>query len=338
MSFSEILGHERQIAVIRRNAVTGQMPPAYLFHGEEGIGKRMIAMELAKAVNCTGEHEPGDSCGVCQDCRNIVSGCHPNISVMALEANPDTGKMRQAITVDQVRAAQDYLSLKAVGEGRKILIVDGAHLMNEEAKNAFLKTLEEPPEMSHVVLVTSRPGSLLATILSRCRAVSFQPLKEGLVAKLLAERAGMDPAEALFVAGMTGGRVGEALSADPADLAERRRYVMDVFEFLPGSSYSGAVKKAEEVSKKEGGLEDLAFFGTLWFRDLLVILLGGDEALAYNRDMGAGLQACASRMTAYRCEEAIGLLKDTGRALERTYNRRLLAEDLFFRLKEETLA
>jgi DNA polymerase-3 subunit delta' len=338
LSFSDILGHARPLAVIRQNILTGQLPPAYLFHGEEGIGKHLAATELAKAVNCVGEHEPDDSCGQCVSCRNIAAGCHPNVKDMALEVNPDTGKMRQEIVINQVRAAQEFLSLRAVGPGRKALIVNDAHLMNEEAMNALLKTLEEPPDNSHVVLVTSKPDRLLPTILSRCRAVPFQPLKEELVAGLLADLKGMPPADAAFVARMTGGRVGEALEADAKDLAGRRKSCVKLLDLLAGKGSAVVLKEAESAAKKEGGLEDIVFFGSMWFRDVMVILLGGGAALAYNRDAMDELSAWAGRLTPYRCEEALTLLKQAGRELERTFNRRLLAEDLFFRLKEEALS
>ncbi len=338
MSFSDILGHERQLSVLRRSFMTGQIPPAYLFHGDEGIGKRLVAVELAKALNCTVPPERGDSCGVCQSCRNIASLCHPNVSVLRPEVNPDTGRMRQEIVIGQIRAAQDFLSLKAVGDGRKALIVDDAHLMNKEAMNALLKTLEEPPDGAHVVLVTSRPSSLLPTILSRCRAVSFQPLREGLVSGLLARERGLSETEAALVARMTGGRVGAALSSEPSDLAQRRAWFLKVAGSLPDKGYADVLKDAEEAAGEGGRLEDFVRFGTLWFRDLLVILVGGGVGLAYNRDMADELSRWAETTTPYRCEEALERLRDAGRALERTYNRRILAEDLFFRLKEGALA
>ena len=337
MSFKDVLGHDRQVEVLRRNIATGQIPPTYLFHGDEGIGKRLVAHEFAKAVNCTGEAGPADSCGVCQNCRNIESGCHPNISMLRLEVNEKTDKMRQEIVIDQVRAAQDFLCLKAVGTGRKVLVVDGAHQMNEEAANAFLKTLEEPPENSHVILISSRPSRLLPTIHSRSRSISFQPLGEGLVAGLLMDRAGMSRADAEFVARMSGGRVGSALAADPAELMSRRAGFVKMLGGLASVGYGHALKEAEGLAKKEGAAEDFVFFGTTWFRDLLVILVGGRPGLAYNTDIGDELARWSGVMTAYRCEEALALLKEAGLALERTFNRRLLAEDLFFRLKEEVL-
>ena len=337
MSFEDVLGHDRQAAVLKRGIITGQMPPAYLFHGEEGIGKRLTALQFAKALNCTGAREPASSCDTCQSCRNVEAGCHPNVTTLALEINADTGKPRQEIVIDQVRRAQEFLSLKAVGEGRKALMVDGAHLMNEGAANAFLKTLEEPPDGSHVIMITSRPSSLLPTIISRCRAMSFQPLNVELTAKLLMDKTGATKEDAYFVARMTGGRAGAALDADAGGLAERRKAAIKLLGFIEDAGYSSLLKKAEDAAKKEGGLEDFLFFGTLWFRDVLVILCGGPVSTTYNMDRAADLQGWASRMTAGRAEAALALLKEAGKAVERTFNRRLLTEDLFFKLREEAL-
>jgi len=338
LSFSKILGHKRQIEVLKRSVASGQLPPAYLFHGDEGIGKRLVANELAKAVNCTGGHAPGESCGGCRNCKNIDAGCHPNVSHMAIETNEKTGKPRQEIVIDQVRRAQEYLSLSAVGEGRKVLIVDGAHQMNEEAANAFLKTLEEPPEGSHIVLVTSRPSYLLPTIMSRSRAVGFAPLSEADVAGALMDKKGMGEADALLVARMTGGRLGSALDTDPAELYSRRAEFIKLLDVLAGGDDAKALAKADELTKTDYGLDDVVFFGTLWFRDLLVISVGGGVEMAYNRDVADELYAWADRTTAYRCEAALLMLGGAGRSLERTYNRRLMAEDLFFRIREEALA
>ena len=333
MGFSGILGHDRQIGVLRRNIRTGQLPPAYLFQGDEGIGKMLVATRLAMAVNCTAG-EDSAPCGHCRACNNVLSGCHPNARTLTLEVNPDTGKLRQEIVIEQVRSAQEFLSLRAVGEGRKVLIVDGAHQMKESAANAFLKTLEEPPDNSHVVLVTSKPGRLLTTILSRCRAVSFSPLSPEIVAGIVAERNGLTEDAARFVARMTGGRVGEALSTDAADLSARRQDVLKTLSALFTKGPSALIKEAEEAAKAEGGLEDFVFFASAWFRDIMVILLGADAGLTYNNDIADELSRWADGFTPDGCEEALRMLSQAGRELERTFNRRLLAEDLFFRLRE----
>lgn len=338
MGFSDIIGHRRQIEVIRRSIATGRLPSAYLFHGEEGIGKRLVAIQLAKALNCSSPAPDGEPCGACHDCRNIASGCHPNVSFIRLETNEKTGKLRQEIVIDQVRSAQEYLSLRAVGGGGKALIVDGAHLMNEEAANAFLKTLEEPPEGSHVVLVTSRPGSLLPTIISRCRSVGFAPLGESDVARALAGMRGMDDDDSRLVARMSGGRLGAALDTDPGELRKRRAGFLDIMGVLDGGGDAALLKKAEALSKSDGELEDLVFFGTLWFRDVMVILVGGSAEMAYNGDMLDELSRWAGRMSPGRCEGALELLGRLGRSLERTFNRRLLAEETLFRVREDVLA
>ncbi len=342
MNFSSILGHKRQIEVIRRDLSTGQLPPAYLFRGEEGIGKKLTALALAKALNCTSPavSEAGltaDSCGACQSCRNIDSGCHPNVMTMALEVNPDTGKMRQEIVIPQVRAAQEFISLKAVGSGRKVLIVDDSHMMNEEAMNAFLKTLEEPPDSSHVILVSSKPDSLLPTVLSRCRAIGFSAPDEEAVAGLLMERKGLSHETALMAARLTGGRPGDALAVEPSELLERRKDALKLIKRLPDLSVSQVLKEAEKTSAEGGVLEDIVNFGSAWFRDIMILSAGANESLAINRDLTDELRIWVGRIGGWRSEEAIILLEQTGAALMRTFNRRLTAEDLFLRLKAEIL-
>ena len=257
---------------------------------------------------------------------------------MALEVNPDTGKMRQEIVISQVRAAQEFISLKPVGGGRKALIVDDAHMMNEEAMNAFLKTLEEPPDSSHVVLISSKPDSLLPTVLSRCRAIGFSAPGEEAVARLLMERKGLSHETALMAARLTGGRPGDALSVEPSELAERRSGALKLLKKLPDLSLPQVLKVAEKASAEGGALEDVVNFGSAWFRDIMILSAGANESLAINRDLTDELRVWVGRIGGWRSEEAIILLEQTGAALRRTFNRRLTAEDLFLRLKTEILS
>ncbi|MGA2192413.1 MAG: hypothetical protein ABSG42_03440, partial [Nitrospirota bacterium] len=175
-------------------------------------------------------------------------------------------------------------------------------------------------------------------ILSRCRMISFQPLGEGHVKALLMREKGMPEAAAGLVARMTGGRVGQALDADPEDISAKRNDFLRILEAITGKGASAVLGEAEKAAKDESRLEDFIFFGTMWFRDILILSVGGDPGLAYNEDIVGLLWEWAGRLSPYRCEEALMLLRQAGQSLDRTFNRRFLAEELFFRFKEEVLA
>jgi len=344
MAFKDILGHDRQLDVLRRMIQTDRVPHAFLFYGDEGIGKRKTAMELAKALNCTsagggglfGDLEPPDGgCGNCQPCRNIESGCHPNVSVMELQENPDTGKMRQEIVISQVHEAREYLSLKPVGDGSKVLVVDGAHLMNVSASNAFLKTLEEPPELTHIVLVTSRPGMLLETIVSRTRAIGFQPLPDGVVMSALMEMRGMDESDAGLVSKLSMGRLGTALEADPKQIRKDRKRFLDTLEKVAGDGWSALLNQAEKVAKDTDRFRSFIEMGRLFFRDLAVVWMSGDYGVTYNSDIPDVLSEWNERIGPDGSRTAVDLLERAAYSLDRPHNNRMAAEELFTGIRED---
>jgi DNA polymerase-3 subunit delta' len=175
MAFHDIIGQDKAINILVRTMQRGRIASSYLFAGEPGIGKKYTAVTLAKALNCL--TSPGDACDECPSCKKIDSGIHPDFLLIS----PESGQIR----VEEIRAIDEMLSLKAF-EGRyKVVIVDDADTMNQYAANAFLKTLEEPPEESLIILVSSNPGRLPDTIRSRCSRINFTPLSSAACEKVI---------------------------------------------------------------------------------------------------------------------------------------------------------
>src|SRR5512142_2679095 len=179
MSFADIVGHAKQLQSLRAALAAGRLHHAYLFLGQDGVGKRTVAMGLAKAVHC-GEFS-GDYCGICSNCSRIENRNHPDVRVV----EPSAGK--KEISIQQIREIERELSFRSFS-GRKIVIIDPASLMSIPAQNALLKTLEEPPPDSLLILISASTGSLLATLRSRCLTVSFGPLTKSLVADFVAAK------------------------------------------------------------------------------------------------------------------------------------------------------
>lgn len=167
MSFSDHKEHKLIADQLRRSLEHGRLAHAYLFAGNRGTGKTALARTLAKALNCLKKEH--DSCDHCDSCRRIEEGAHPDIYWIRPES-----KSRR-ITVDQIREFERSANLKASSARVKVGIVEDADCMGEEASNAFLKTLEEPPAQTIIVLITTQPQRLLPTILSRCLRIAFGP-------------------------------------------------------------------------------------------------------------------------------------------------------------------
>ena len=188
MALRDIIGQEKAVNILLRTIQRRRMPSSYLFAGESGIGKKFTAMNLAKAVNCLtppfpplskggmggyslakeGNEGVIDACDDCSSCRKIDSGVHPDLLIIS----PEGGQIK----IEEIRAIDDTLSLKPFEGRKKVVIVDEADTMNPFSANAFLKTLEEPPEDSLIILVSSNPDRLPDTIRSRCSPVNFTPL------------------------------------------------------------------------------------------------------------------------------------------------------------------
>ena len=167
MSFSDHKQHKLIADQLQHSLERGRLAHAYLFSGARGAGKADMARTLAKALNCLKKEH--DSCDRCDSCRRIDDGIHPDVYWVRPES-----KSRR-ITVDQVREFERSVNLKAGSARIKVGIIVDADCMGEEASNAFLKTLEEPPAQTIIVLLTAQPQRLLPTIVSRCLRVAFGP-------------------------------------------------------------------------------------------------------------------------------------------------------------------
>lgn len=173
MSFAQFAETESPIELLERSLARGRLGHAYLFTGDDLEKLELVARTLAKALNChqpkQNPHVPGapDSCDVCLSCRKIDNSTHPDVQWIRPESRS------RVITIDQIRETMQTIYLKPTEAQFKVGVIVGADRLNEQAANAFLKTLEEPPAKSIFILLTTEPGRILETIVSRCLRLSF---------------------------------------------------------------------------------------------------------------------------------------------------------------------
>ncbi|MFQ5684265.1 MAG: DNA polymerase III subunit delta' [Candidatus Binatia bacterium] len=321
MPFADIVGHTKQLQTLRWALEKDRLHHAYLFVGPEGIGKKTVAIALAMAVQC-GERTH-DFCGGCADCSRIRNGNHPDVRVVELS----TGK--KEISIQQVRDLQRELAFRPFSGRKKIVVLDSAPLMNTSAQNALLKTLEEPPGDSLLILIATSTGGLLPTLLSRCLRLSFAPLPEALVAGFLESNKKLRQEDARFLAATTMGSIGKAVSPDMAALVERRKVWGEKLCSLTVGDYRGAMALAEELAGlREDSLKFLEWVEQ-WYRDILIYSVKGNSRGICNLDM---MQRIKQQAAHYSLQSVLFLLSDIVWAkakIQRNINRRMTLESFF---------
>lgn len=169
MAWNTILGQSTAIRLLQSDLIRNRLASAYLLIGPEGVGKRLTAVELVKAVYC--DQSLNGPCDQCPNCRRIMRGTHPDVHILIPQGASAT------ISIDEVRWMLGRVALRPFSGSRSMVIVDGAHRLTEEAANSLLKVLEEPPGQTTFLLITSQPAQCLPTIISRCRIVRFQHVR-----------------------------------------------------------------------------------------------------------------------------------------------------------------
>ncbi len=295
MALRDIKGHVSIRQLIARAVTRDTLPPCLVFTGPAGVGKRRLALAVAELLNCevmanAAEQPNPDACGECRACQRIQRGVHAD--VLLIEPG-ETG----AIKVDAVRAVVDQAAYRPFEGRRRVVIIDDADRLVPEAQNALLKTLEEPPECSVFLLVTSRPDMLLPTVRSRCPDLRFGGLSTGDIVDLLVHRHEFEPAAARAAAACADGSLAHALETGSADHLQARQSAAAVLRALaPGPNPKQRLEVGKELAGgRRGGKSSAAAdretltrrlraLGTL-FRDLQVVSSRGEPAWLSNADL-----------------------------------------------------
>jgi len=319
MSFKEVFGHESRTSLLGRAIRAGRIAHAYLFHGMEGIGKRTAALAFAKAINCL--REDAAPCGECASCGKAGRGVHPDI--IAVSAG-------QAVRIGDIRDLQAQMIFRPFEGKRRIFILDEADRMNIAAANALLKTLEEPFPSNILILVTSRPDHLPATILSRCQRLGFDPLPAESVAAFLTERHSVGKDQARILASSSGGSIGRALLMKDQGYIELRDRILDGIAAIRGPADLFPFL-AEFGSDKEPIMTRLDILSTV-FRDALVYRETGSDEDLIHPDRAGLIRALADAAPARNLLDNIRAVGEARQALERNVNKQLTLELMMFRL------
>jgi DNA polymerase-3 subunit delta' len=335
MPFHDCIGHHQSIAFLQSTVVHERLAHAYLFHGEEAIGKRLTATRLAQALNCEQPHETEnlDSCGACRSCQQIETRTHPDFFVI----EPDREQATRQIKIEQVREIEHQIMYRPLIGERKICLIDDADRMTIGAANALLKTLEEPPAHSLFLLISSRPAALPATIRSRCQSLRFTtPARTQVEAALILKRE-IPPADARFLAIISEGRIGDALRADVNETRARQQELVDLVRPQSLQSVGSILSSAEAIAKTDRAQETLTWL-TRWIRDLVLLQIGGDRDQILYLDDLATLEAYAKQADTDSLLDLLREIELTEQRATRHLNLHMALETILLRLRDAVTA
>jgi DNA polymerase III subunit delta' len=303
MAFARILGHQRLRGLLARAVGHHRLPPALLFSGPSGVGKKTLALAVGRALLC--EVDDGDACEACAACSRAARGLHPD----AILIEPDGA----SIKIEQVRDVVHEISGRPFEGRARAVVFDEAHLVTEQAQNALLKSLEEPPATSHVLLVTASPQALLPTIRSRCQMLRFSPLPQSLLETHLRETSGLSADEARLRAALSGGSLGVALAFESEAWRDLRVELLEILEQLGRAATLGRMSAAERLAEMDDPVLALTALRSL-LRDVAALRAG--SAVLLNADAAGRLEALARGPLGERAGEMARAAGETRDALE----------------------
>ncbi len=327
MEMTKILGHAETLAVLEKSVSSKRTAHAYLFSGIEGIGKRLVALEFASMLCCPAY--AGERAHDCGTCEKIKRGAHPDVLIEA--------PLKGSIRIDRIRRLQGFFKYSPIEAPYRVIIIDDAHTVNRAAQNALLKTLEEPPGFGVLILITSKPSSLLPTVLSRLRKIKFGPLARSDVANELFRTRDLPLNQADALAGLASGSLGHAIELLTPKILTSRNILS---QFLSKGSEFGLANLLEmsaQLSSDTQNFIDAIEFGMSWIRDLVLLRIGAEAQSIVNIDFIDILEASAQH---YSVEQLLAAHDEMSDALKLTYtdtniNRNLAADVMFLRIRKK---
>jgi DNA polymerase III subunit delta' len=337
--FDQLTGNQHVKQCLERMLRSGRVPGALLFSGEEGIGKKLFALEIAKAFNCRSPKR-FEACNQCSACVRILkfnypeSSDHESLKKIIWTDHPDVGTVQppgRFLLVSQMREIAREANYRPFEGAARFFLIEEADKLNDASSNALLKTLEEPPHTSHLILMTSRPAVLLPTVRSRCQVIRFSPLRQQEIEQHL--RQGKTPAsEAVLRARSAAGSIGRALASDLSTYKEQREAMLSVLNALAISNDRAQLLRASEelndTKHKEEYEERLDILEAL-IRDAWMLSLGVAEEQLVNDDLLPQLAKIGHVMDSNRVASWIAKIEELREQLAVNINRKVATDALF---------
>lgn len=315
----KLYGHKNTVNMLENIIMLNRISNAYLFIGEDGLGKRFMAEYFAMMVNCGSEiHKP---CFKCGSCIKMSSKNHPDVFIVEPVGN--------SIKVETIRDfVISEMNIKPYQHYKKIFIIDDAHKMTIAAQNALLKTLEEPPLYGLFILTASKREELLPTIVSRCNVIRFTKESNENIKKYLMFEHNIDEERAAVLAVIADGNFKEADRLSDEEYIRLRAEISDIICELIGSSMFTAMDKYAFFERNKDKIDDVVRIMMLFFRDIFVYKNTADVSHIRNVDMVEKIKSLSPRLTNLRLNNIINKIEQFNINLRSNINYQLSVENL----------
>lgn len=324
MPFKDIVGHRQLTSLLARAVGLGTLPATLLFAGPAGVGKWRVARAVAEALNCLAPVD-GDACGACRACDRISRDVHVDVITLAAD---DTGKIK----IEPVRAALDRCDYRPFEGQRRAVLIRDADALREEAQQALLKSLEEPPSATVFVLTSAAPDALLRTVRSRTMRLTFGRLPVADIAALLERDHGIAGGEARRLAGLSDGSLGAALALGSGALADARDAAALLLRAAGAADLAArlAIAKAVIGEKKAERtrleIQAVLRVASSLVRDVCVLHAGADRRLLANGDLDDMVERLARTLEPAAARQAFATIDRGLAALARNAGQKLVTE------------
>lgn len=325
--FNDIIGHEQIIAHLQNAIALDKISHAYILNGPEDSGKMMLAEAFAMALQCEGEGER--PCLSCRSCKQAVDHNQPDIIYVSHE-KPNT------IGVDDIRTqVNNDIDIKPYSSRYKVYIIDEAQKMNQQAQNALLKTIEEPPAYAVILLLTTNADSFLPTILSRCITLNLKTVKAEVIRSYLMEKYQIPDYQADVCAAFSQGNVGKAVKlASSSDFAELKASVLQLMKRLSDIDLYEMTAAVKQIAEYKLTVNDYFDLMMIWFRDVLYFKATGDVNGLIFKDEVYDIKKQAETRSYQGIETILKALETAKVRVSANVNFDLLIELLLLTIKE----
>lgn len=327
-NFKDIIGQESIKKHLQTAIKTGNLSHAYIINGEYGSGRQTIASALAKTIQCQSKTDDTDACGVCTSCKQAESHNHPDIKYITHD--------KTSISVNDIREQlNNDIYIKPYSSEYKIYIIPDANKMTEQAQNALLKTIEEPPVYAIIILLTENCDSLLPTIRSRCVTLTMNPVEKDKICTYLENKFQLEPEQAQIAANYCQGNIGKAIRfASSSDFIEMKNQVLKLLKNLDSMDIASIIDTIKEFSTHKNDINDYLDLMLLWYRDVLMFKVTKDANLLLYSDEYSAISEQATKRDYENIENIIAAIDKAKVRLKANVNFDVTIELMILAMKD----